>query len=83
MIELNCEKNILKFKIISNDESYSKFNISPILDLKIMKTPLRYPLIKGFPPISRACPNFPKIFSSNFVEFSLDFFVQYSIALTP
>jgi hypothetical protein len=63
MIELNYEKISLKFKIIFNDESYSKFYISPILDLKIMKTPLRYPLIKGSPAISRACPNFPKIFS--------------------
>ncbi len=55
-------------KVIQNSIS------PPILDLEIMKTPPRYPLIKGSPTISRACPNFPKIFIFNFVEFSLDFF---------
>ncbi len=48
-------------KIIQNSIS------SPILGLKIMKTPPRYPLIKDSLAISRASPNFPKIFSSNLV----------------
>jgi len=37
MIEPNCEKNILEFKLISNAKKYPKFNIPPPLSLKITK----------------------------------------------
>jgi hypothetical protein len=42
-IKLNCEIYILKFKFIWDDKIYSKFNISPILGLKITNSPSRNP----------------------------------------
>ncbi len=47
-----------------------KFNISPAWGVKIMKSPQEIPFIKNFPIISKACPNFLKIFNFDFVEFS-------------
>jgi hypothetical protein len=71
MIETNCEKNILNFKSISNDENYSKFNISPTLGLTIIIHLYEIPLLKGFPPIPKASPSFIIFSSFDFVEFHL------------
>jgi hypothetical protein len=38
-----------KFKLISNNENYSKFNISLTLGLKIIKSPLGNPIYQAFP----------------------------------
>jgi hypothetical protein len=35
MIKFNCAKVILSIELISNDENYSKFNISFTLNLKV------------------------------------------------
>ncbi len=42
---------------------------SPILRLEVHLQEI--PLIKGFTIISRACPNFPKQFSLDSIEFSM------------
>jgi len=59
MIEPNCEKSTtLNFELkISNDENYSKFNIFPILGLKIMKFLYEIPLTKRFLETPRPGPN--------------------------
>ncbi len=50
-----------------------KFNISPTLGLKITKSPPRNLIdcFKDFPTMPRACPNFLKIFSFDFIEFPM------------
>jgi hypothetical protein len=49
-----------------------KFNISPTLGLKITKSPSRNLIdyYKGSPTMPTICPNFPKILSFDFIEFS-------------
>jgi hypothetical protein len=76
MKEHNCEKNILKFKLIFSDKNHSKLNTSPILNyewknlknFKIMskKSPSCYSLV-----IPRTCINLPKEICCQFVEFSI------------
>jgi hypothetical protein len=39
------EKYFLSFKLFSHDENYLKFNISPILGLKITISPPRNPTL--------------------------------------
>jgi hypothetical protein len=53
-----------------------KFNISPTLGLKITKSPPRNLIdyYKGCPTMPRACPNLPKIFNFDFIEFSMTIF---------
>ncbi len=53
---------------IFNDKSYSKFNISFNLGLKITKSASRNPLIQGFSIIRIACLSFPNSFDFDFVE---------------
>ncbi len=71
IIKLNFEKKILNFKLISNDKKYSKFNISPTLGLKMMKSPQEILHMKSVPVLSNVHPNFPIVFSFIFSEFSL------------
>ncbi len=66
-------KVILNFTLITNDENYSKFNISPTLGLKSKESPSKNPFIKGFLIISRVDFKFPKIF---FVSILLNFLWQ-------
>jgi len=70
-IELNVEKVILYFKLISSDKNYLEFNISLTLCLKIRNRLQEIPLIKGFSAVPRALPSFTKIFSFDLVELSL------------
>jgi hypothetical protein len=60
IIEPNYEETILHFKLIVNDKIYSKFNISPILGLKIKKSPPKNPTHLGLSLIVRTCLNFSK-----------------------
>jgi hypothetical protein len=46
----------------------SKFNISPTLSLKIMKSAPRNPLIESFSAIPRAHSSLPKFFKIYFVK---------------
>jgi hypothetical protein len=46
----------------------SKFNISPTLSLKIMKSAPRNPLIKSFLAMPRAHSSFPKFLNFYFVK---------------
>lgn len=71
-------KKYLKIKF-TIDNNYSKLNISSTLRLEITKSLQEtwliqgFPtwLIQGFPTVPGACPNFPNIFSLDFVKFSL------------
>ncbi len=70
IIKLNFEKKIFKFKLISNDKNYSRFNISPTLG-PMMKSPQEILHIEGFILQSNVHPNFPIVFSFIFSEISL------------
>jgi hypothetical protein len=60
-----------KFKLISSDENDPKFNISPTLGLKLQNHLQEIPPIEGLSKLPRACPNFSKEISFDFVSFSL------------
>jgi hypothetical protein len=71
ILEPNYEKTILKFKLISSDENDPKFNISLTLGLKLQNHLQDIPPIEGLSKLPRACPNFSKEISFDFVSFSL------------
>jgi len=71
IVEPNYEKTILKFKLISSDENDPKFNISLTLGLKLQNDLQEIPPTEGLSKLPRACPNFSKEISFDFVSFSL------------
>lgn len=75
IIEDNCEKKVLKFRLISCDKNYSKFIISfTTLCLKITKNPLqKISLIKKrfLIILPTTCHNDPQIFSFDLSEISM------------
>jgi hypothetical protein len=60
---------ISSFNWISHPKDYSKLNIFCTLCLKLKNHLYKMVLIKSFPTISRACPNFPIIYFIDFIEF--------------
>ncbi len=71
IVEPNYEKTILKFKLISSDENDPKFNISLTLGLKLQNHLQEISPVEGLSKLPRACPNFSKEISFDFVLFSL------------
>jgi hypothetical protein len=57
-IELNVEKVILNFKLISSDKNYLEFNISLTLCLKIRKSPPRNPTHQRLFSSTKSLPEF-------------------------
>jgi len=85
-VELNCEKIILNFKLISRNKNYINFNnpLSLSLGLKIIKSSPRNPLIKGYAIVPRAHPNFLNCLGFEFFGIALTKLFKYSITIcTP